>query len=250
MRCVGGHDFDIAREGYVNLTTPRTAKLRSDTRAMVEARVRLHTGRLFDRLQQELIDRARERAAPTVADLGCGPGTYLRALLDGISGRGVGVDLSKDAIRHAARTHKDAAFVVGDVSRRIPLASASFDIVLNAFAPRNAAEMRRIVHGDGLSIVVAAGPDHLRELVENLGLLQVPSDKRGVLKEQFSGHFDLVEIDSLTYPMTLEPEELRAAVLMGPSSWHLTDAQRQTLEAMPGMQVTADVLILTARPRS
>jgi 23S rRNA (guanine745-N1)-methyltransferase len=49
--------------------------------------------------------------------------------------------------------------------------------VLNVFAPRDGAELRRILRPSGSLLVVTPGPDHLRELIGPLGLLSVDERK-------------------------------------------------------------------------
>jgi SAM-dependent methyltransferase len=69
--------------------------------------------------------RGQVPAGSTVLDLGCGDGTLLASLRPS---RGVGVDLSLEALREARRRHPDLLLVCGDVER-LPV-SGVFDHVI------------------------------------------------------------------------------------------------------------------------
>ena len=257
LRCSNGHDFDIARQGYVNLTASRGVKKAPDTAEMVAARERfLEAGYydpLLDRISGLVSVGLNELEAGTrnVIDVGCGPGFYLKRILahDRIGGGEVvegvaGVDLSKAAVRRAASELRGGLFVVADVEEGIPVASGGFGVVLSVFAPRPVPELRRIVRDDGRLVLAAAGPAHLRELREELGLLEVHADKEERLVRQLSGAFSVEHVDRLGF--TLEPDERQARdlVAMGPNFWH----RNKSPAAPRAMEVTADFLILVARP--
>ena len=52
---------------------------------------------------------------------------------------GLALDVSKPALRRAARAHPRAAAALADTWQRLPLADASTAVLLNVFAPRNGA---------------------------------------------------------------------------------------------------------------
>ncbi|MGI8879020.1 MAG: putative RNA methyltransferase, partial [Jatrophihabitans sp.] len=83
VHCPHGHSFDIARQGYVNLTAGGTQARTGDTAAMVAARERFlatgHYGPLADRLAR--VSLHHDQGAPgLVLDLAGGTGYYLRAV--------------------------------------------------------------------------------------------------------------------------------------------------------------------------
>lgn len=256
--CENGHSFDIARQGYVNLATPSAAKKASDTRAMVDARLRFLERGFYRPLSDHvagLVSSALhevEQGARTVIDVGCGPGFYLMRLVgfDRIWGGGImegvaGVDLSKAAVRAAAKQMRGEPFVVADVEEGIPVRAAAFGVVLSVFAPRPVRELRRIVRTDGSLVIAAAGPDHLRELREELNLMQVRPDKEAVLAEQLSESFEVRPPQRLTFTIDLDDEGAQDLVTMGPNFWHRSPSSGTAT----AMTVTADFLLLTARPR-
>ncbi len=98
-------------------------------------------------------------------DSGTGTGHYLRAILDTSRAAkpaiaAVGLDISKFALRRAARLNPEAVNLVGDVWQPLPLADAAVDVVTVVFAPRNASEFARVLRPSGRLVVVTppAGP--------------------------------------------------------------------------------------------
>ena len=82
--CSGGHSFDIAREGYVNLlpANRQHSKAPGDDGEMTAARTRFLSGGWYSPLREALcalVERyAPER--PALLDAGCGEGWYTAAL--------------------------------------------------------------------------------------------------------------------------------------------------------------------------
>lgn len=252
LRCPRGHSFDIARQGYVNLGTGRV-RHSGDTAAMVEARDAFLGAGHYDFLSATLADAARAVAAPgLVVDAGAGTGRHLAAVLDALPGAvGLALDVSKPALRRAARAHPRAAAAVSDSWTALPLADASAALVLNVFAPRNAAEFRRVLRPGGVLLVVTPAADHLAELVERLELLRVDPGKADRLAESLGERFDLVARRAHREPMRLSRTDIRTVVQMGPSAWHadaVTLNRRIADLAEPAM-VTASISLGIYRPR-
>ncbi|GAA0933950.1 putative RNA methyltransferase [Nonomuraea longicatena] len=220
LRCGRGHAFDLARQGYASLLvgsgTPGTA----DTAEMVAARERFLGAGHYEPLAAEL---ARESAgARVVVEAGAGTGYYLARAL-GPEAVGLAFDISKFAIRRAARAHPRAGAVVADVWRPLPIADGVADVVLDVFAPRNGPEFARILRTGGRLVVVTPGPGHLRPLVEGLGLLSVDQDKEQRVARSLR-EFSLVERRAVEFTMELDADGVTEVVRMGPSAWHMPEA--------------------------
>lgn len=166
LACAAGHRVDRAREGYVNLLGGGRRPAAGDSAAAVRARRTL----LGSGVYAPVVDAvtAAVRAAlpqsadrpPHVLDAGCGEGTYLAAVVDACGAVGWGVDVSKPAVRLAARSHREHRYAVAS-SRDLPFGDGVFDAVLSIFAPRAFDEFFRVLR-PGASIVLASpGPDHL-----------------------------------------------------------------------------------------
>jgi 23S rRNA (guanine745-N1)-methyltransferase len=241
LRCTAGHSFDIARQGYVNLVPGR-----ADTAEMVEARDAFLRAGHFRRLSEELAKEARAAADGAVLDLGAGTGDHLAAVLDSLPDRlGIAVDASPAALRRAARSHPRAAAIGADAWKPLPLRDGIATIVLSVFAPRNAAEMARILAPGGALLAVTPTTRHLHELVGPLGLLSVPDDKEDRLDAQLVAHFTLASRRTIEYAMFLTRDECAQLVRMGPSAWHVDEGSvNQGLDALPEpLTVTASMTL-------
>ena len=243
LRCPRGHTFDIARQGYVNLTRGRMPH-EGDSAAMVEARAAFLAAGHYTFIADALAGAAAPGDGP-VLDAGTGTGFYLAHVLDRRpAATGLGLDVSKPALRRAARAHPRAGAALADLWQRLPLADASAALVLNVFAPRNGAEFRRVLRPDGALLVVTPAADHLAELVASHGLIRVDPDKAGRVADSLGGHFTAAGRTTVRRTLRLDGDELRTLVGMTPSARH-TDAGE--LPAA-GATVTAAVDVTTYRP--
>ena len=160
LRCGAGHTFDIARQGYVSLLPAGSKGGGGDTAAMVQARADFLAAGHFTGLAAVLAEAAGAAAgwaaaSGCVVDVGAGTGYYLAAVLDRLPQRaGLALDISKFALRKAARAHQRIGAAVCDSWRRLPVADSAAVLALNVFAPRDGAELCRILHPAGSLLVV------------------------------------------------------------------------------------------------
>ncbi|MGH3276113.1 MAG: putative RNA methyltransferase [Streptosporangiaceae bacterium] len=263
LRCLAGHAFDIARQGYVSLLPPGGRAPAGDTARMVAARAEFLAAGHYASLAGELARAARvvitESAASTdvavpgcVADVGAGPGYYLAAVLDELPDRaGLALDTSRFALRRAARAHPRAGAVAADAWHRLPVADAAAAVVLNVFAPRDGAELRRILHPAGALLVVTPNPGHLAELARPLRLLSVDPRKEERLAGTLGPYFELVRYQSHEAQLWLDHQGIAAAAAMGPSAWHVNAATvaGQIRDLPCRLPVTLSVTLTTFAPR-
>jgi 23S rRNA (guanine745-N1)-methyltransferase len=261
LRCDAGHSFDIARSGYVSLLPAGPPKNPGDTPAMVAARRDFLAAGHFAGLADALagIAASEPTALPgdgaaqgCVVDSGAGTGYYLAAILNRLPGRvGLALDVSKSALRVAARAHPRAAAVGCDAWRPLPVADDAADLALSLFAPRNAAELARIIRPGGLLLVGTPAADHLAELIGPLGLLTVDETKQTRLAGQLNPYFDLEAATEYRTELDLAHPAVGALVAMGPSSWHVEPGSLASgLERLSApVRVTVAVRIASYRPR-
>jgi len=250
LRCAAGHTHDIARQGYVNLLGGSGAGT-ADTAAMVAARVDFLGAGHYDPLSRALAAAADTQAPGVLLDIGAGTGHHLAHVLDAHPHRaGLALDISKHALRRAARAHPRIGAAVCDAWRTLPVREDTAAATLNVFAPRNPAELHRVLHPDGVLVVAAPNPAHLRELVPALGLLRVDADKAERIDAKLAGHFTPRERDTITFTMALDHAAIAGVVAMGPSAWHTDpDALRARVEALPNpTHVTASVTVSRYTP--
>jgi 23S rRNA (guanine745-N1)-methyltransferase len=237
LRCPAAHTFDIARQGYVSLLPAGATGGAGDSAAMVQARAGFLAAGHFAPLAAELAGMVagelsgaaagREPAGQAgvpgcVADAGAGTGYFLAAVLDRCPGRaGLALDVSKFALRRAARAHPRIGAAGCDVWRRLPVADGAAAAALSVFAPRNGAELRRILHPRGRLLVVTPQPGHLGELIGPLGLLTVDRHKDERLAGQLGSYFAVTARRSHVRQLRLAHPEVAALVAMGPSARHV-----------------------------
>ncbi|MEU7048720.1 putative RNA methyltransferase [Streptomyces eurythermus] len=227
LRCGSGHDFDVAKQGYVNLLRG-AVKFSADTAGMVAARADFLAGGHYAPIAESLTALARETAPEPVdgdpgcvVDIGGGTGYYHAHVMAELAGsEGILLDISKFAARRAARAHPRISAVVADAWDRLPFGDGVASVVLNVFAPRNPAELRRILRPEGVLLVVTPHPGHLRELVDSLGLLRVDEQKDERLADRFAAHFTEVARERARSTMALDHKALPRLVGMGPNAWH------------------------------
>jgi 23S rRNA (guanine745-N1)-methyltransferase len=264
VACPNGHSFDVARHGYVSLL-PGDARLGSaDTAEMVAAREAFLAAGHFDPLAEALageaeqvlgggVERTLGEKAPSgagavaggcVVDLGAGTGWYLARVLDRLPGRvGLALDLSKHALRRAARAHPRVGAVACDVWRGLPVRDSVAALALGVFAPRNGGEIARVLRPGGALVVVTPTERHLAELVDAFALLTVDERKQERLAVELDAHLELERRVEREWPLALGRDDAVNAVGMGPSARHV--ALEEALE--PPGAVTASVAISTYR---
>lgn len=261
VRCVRGHAFDVARQGYLNLLQGRPPR-HADTAEMVAARERFLGGGHYATVADQLVRSVRDGLVAVrgvdslprldLLEVGAGTGYYLSALLDALSGRGLALDISVAAARRAARGHADLAAVVADTWQPLPVRDASLDAVICVFAPRNPAEFARVLRPDGVLAVVGPLPEHLAALRQPLGLLEVQDGKQERLAAALAPWFTPVDEHPVRTRASWSATVVHDLVAMGPNAFHtdpgeLGDRVAQLPAPVP---VEVAVTVRTWRPAS
>ena len=245
LHCPDRHTFDVARQGYASLLPGDAHTGTGDTAAMVAARAAFLGAGHYAPIAAALAE-AVPTGATSVVDLGAGTGYYLAAVLDALpQAQGLALDISKFALRRAARAHPRAGAVVCDAWRPLPVRDAAASVLLNVFAPRNGPEIRRVLRPGGTALVVSPTDRHLAELVGELGLLGVDARKQERLAATLGPHLELQSASEHSFPMELDHAAVRTVVDMGPSAWHTNPAELdRRIAGLPALApVTASVTL-------
>ena len=188
-----------------------------------------------------------ETAGAGILDAGCGEGYYLHRLMESSPGDdGYGLDISKEAVRLAAR-NKSACYVVASVHQDLPFGASSLDIVLNVFAPRNPAEFARVLRPGGLALVVVPAAGHLAALHDVLGLPHIDGDKERRAISDFDGALIPSHSETLRYTRALPPADVFDLIQMTPTFWHLSDEARAGMSVLPGLVIEFAFTLIVLR---
>lgn len=224
LNCVAGHSFDAAKQGYFNLLTGKGTIFEADTAEMVAARHDFLGGGHYDLLADAIAKLASPvLSAPgsLVLDSGTGTGHYLHTVLDRTPAAAIGIDISKFALRRAARLNPGAINLVWDIWRPLPLADHSVDALIVVFAPRNPPEFARVLRPGGRVIVVTPRSGHLAEIAERTGMLSIEPGKDERLAESMQEYFNPGDTAQLDIDLKLGGRDLADVAFMGPAGHHL-----------------------------
>ncbi|MSR97629.1 methyltransferase domain-containing protein [Arthrobacter sp. BL-252-APC-1A] len=223
LSCPAGHRFDAARQGYFNLLTGAGTKFQADTAQMVQARCDFLAAGHYAPLARRLGLLAAEAAErPVLLDAGAGTGYYLNEVRKTVdASESVALDISKFALRRAARALPGGYALVWDVWRTLPLADGAADILLNVFAPRNPNEFRRVLAPGGMLLVVTPMPEHLQQIRALTGMLDIADEKEMRVARSLGPSFAPGRTEHVQYRMELDRADVQNAVMMGPSAHHV-----------------------------
>ncbi|GIC79276.1 23S rRNA (guanine(745)-N(1))-methyltransferase [Moritella sp. F3] len=242
LACEQRHQFDLAKEGYVNLLPVQNKKSKNpgDNKEMMQARREFLDQGFYQSLSDKVNSIAKQALstveAPNILDLGCGEGYYTHRLAQVMSNSDTtsnaipqiaGLDISKSAVRYAAKRYKSISFCVAS-AYATPFADASQDLVTRIYAPSQDAELARIVKVDGYLITVTPAAEHLFELKQKI--YQTP-EKHDMTVEDIAG-FDVIEQQRLTDVITLtQAKDSKNLLEMTPLAWKMNDEQKAALYA-------------------
>lgn len=235
LRCATGHSFDRARQGYYNLLPVQHKRnlAPGDNAAMVEARRRFLDGGHYAVFAQALCERAQQCASQQWLDLGCGEGYYTAQLAAALTAsQGYGLDISREAVKRAARRAPQLTWLVASMAR-LPLASASLQLLTSVFSPIDWAEAARVLAPAGHILRLGPGRDHLLELRQQLyAELRLYDDAKHLAN--LPPALQLQRSEQLQWQIELDSAEARADLLaMTPHGWRATAERRAALIASP-----------------
>ena len=250
--CKAGHSYDRAREGYYNLLLRSVGGVHGDNREMVLARrAFLDTGAYLP-LADALYGAVRETAQDSSEslDAGCGEGYYTdhiakKLSFDSVCASVSGFDISRDAIRYAAKKNPSLSLAVAG-SYDMPVFDGSVDILLNLFAPLALEESLRVLRRGGRFIMAIPGENHLFGLKK---VLYENPYKNTVQDSSLSG-FSLLSAEPISYTLTLDtPESISSLFMMTPYAYRTPREAGERLRAMSRLQTEIEFILFTYEKR-
>ena len=246
-QCAAGHSFDIAREGYVNLllaNQKRSSEPGDNAKMIQNRRVFLEAGYfapLHSRIVETLIAyiELEDERTVTVLDVGCGEGYYLGGLQQQFRLQPLqfaGLDVSKFAIKAAARKYSSVEFAVAG-AHHLPVGDTSVDYSLSIFAPRSWSEFERVLKPDGKLLVIGPGKQHLWNLKRMLYVEPRPYHADFDTPPGFALHY----ASQLEYDLLLPDQSAIQQLLhMTPYFWHLSSEAQESLRQIESMETRVD----------
>jgi 23S rRNA (guanine745-N1)-methyltransferase len=246
--CCNHHQFDMAKEGYVNLmpVQHKHSKDPGDNKEMMQARRRFLTNGYYNELRSKVAELCQihlQNSAYRLLDIGCGEGYYTHFITEQLKAQEsqaivYGLDISKVAIRYAAKRHKNTKFCVAS-SHRLPFSDQSLDAVLRIYAPCKSSELQRCLTNQGIVITVTPAARHLYQLKEMIYQEVTLHDED---PENIDG-FQLMHQEKLSYSMTLPGLDALDLLQMTPFAWRASEEVKAQLNHSAQFSCETDFMI-------
>lgn len=231
-KCENNHSYDIAKQGYVNLSMQKTQDT-GDNPDMINARTNFLSKGYYSFLRDkvnELID-----ANDTLLDLACGEGYYTSAFK---AKEKIGIDLSKQGLKHASKNDLSTTYILSSIFRN-PIEDKSMDKIIIIFAPIAKQEIYRILKDDGKFILVKPNVNHLIEL------------KEAIYDNPYLNEIEEIEIDNMIIDSHIEIEnksllsnsDLKNLFMMTPYIHSTSQKDKDKLELVDELEVTFSFII-------
>ena len=246
--CENNHNFDLSKQGYLNLLPVDNKKSKSpgDNDMMVKARREFLEQGFYDPLMQEIksvIENELEFNSEEIntIDSGCGEGYYSENALNNlnnIKSNIIGTDISKHAIKQAAGKYKENFYFVSSIYN-LPVKTESIDLILSVFSPNDSKEFGRVLNDKGYLVIVSPGKNHMKQLAELIYDSFRPHEYNIIEKtgEPFS--------HSSTHRKTFEIEINNSGMLqnllkMTPYYWNTSKEGQEKIKNCNAITITCD----------
>ena len=156
-----------------------------------------------------------------------------------------GIDISKPAVKCAAKKAKTGTWLIGNIMQKLPVKTASIDVILSVLAPRHIQEMARVLTYSGIVVVGIPGNNHLIELRKLLfaedNSFQSKTDKE---IEKFSSLFEHKKTEEVSYTVILDKTQLTNLVQMTPMYWKASKLVIEKIMELSELTVTVNLKLL------
>lgn len=257
--CANNHSFDRARQGYLNLLLAhkKRSKAPGDDAQMVAARQRLLDSGVYQPISDLLNNAVQQASANSpmqLCDVGCGEGYYTERLANhltsnNINNRCYGVDISKEAVKSAARRSKQsglkseqAEWLVAS-GAALPFQPQSLDAITCLFTRLMPEGFRSVLKPPGTVFTINTGLTHLREMRDIL-YPEVKDSCFNPTKVMSQHGFICVNEQPLNYTIELtSSQQIHDLLLMTPHVWKANTEARQRLLEHEQLSLSIDVVL-------
>lgn len=239
-RCQKNHSFDIAKEGYTNLLLNQSSKIHGDAKDMLQARKYIQEQGYYQSVAKTIVSMMNDLSKEQIVDIGCGIGYYSAFVQEAFHTNVIGIDISKDALKMAAKKNASVGYYVAS-NKSLPLMDQSADLIMNIFSPVYITEVKRVLNTHGYIIVVSANKDHLIELKEII--YEDIHDKDELRNDIEDDAFKLVNETSVKESMIFDKKSLDNLFLMTPHYWTSSIKGKEKLAEIDELLLSIDVSV-------
>lgn len=242
LACENKHSFDYSKEGYINLLPPQHKKTKDpgDNKTMIHCRRDFLEKGFYEFLIPELNsiveNKQREKESCVFVDSGCGEGYFTDKIEHSLNNnlRFYGMDISKEAIRLAAKRNKSVQWFVAS-SNNIPIQLRSVDIVLKINAPLNYNNLQSKLSDEAIVISVTPGKNHLNKLREVM-YLKPQTHKQEDTPDGFSL---LTQNEVETEINICNKQDIKNLFMMTPYYWNASAKVKEIVERLDSLNTSA-----------
>ena len=236
--CAGGHSFDVAKEGYINLLRSSKSgdKIGDDKLSARSRRDFLNKG-YYAILQSALKELFSDKKG-TLLDICCGEGYYSTALAQNPNLHVYAFDISREMVRLAAKRGGTQCFVANMAG--IPVPDGAFDYAIHLFAPFCETEFYRVLKPGGTLYSVVPGSHHL------FGLKQAVYDTPYINDEKLphAASLRLVGKTKISGKILLScKEDIDAVFRMTPYYFHTSQKDKDKLASHETLETPIEFII-------
>lgn len=239
--CKNNHCFDFAKQGYINLLPVQQKKSLNpgDSKDMLMARRSFLSKGHYSPIKDEvarLLSTYRS-GDDTYLDIGCGEGYYTTEIAKLVPfANVVGTDIAKDAVRMCCSRSKEHFWAVATASH-LPLRDNSVDCITAIFSLVVGEEYHKKLKKGGIIVEVSAGNNHLIELKREIYSEVFKQDKK---QKDLSPYFKTECQGKVTFPLSLEGEDLKNLLDMTPHINRIKEDKKQQLYSLSRLDLTVD----------
>jgi 23S rRNA (guanine745-N1)-methyltransferase len=234
--CSQNHNYDIAKNGYVNLLLAQHKKSKSpgdskmmlqNRRLFLEAGYYTQLATLISKLVAKYIGTSK---VANLLDIGCGEGYYLDFVAKHNQNINIcGIDIAKNGIELTAKRFKPLKqnqILAVASAYNLPFFENNFDLSLSIFSPICPVETNRVLKNNGILISVGSGAEHLSGLTNRIYEKVLPHSGNQL---KLGDNFKLLESLKINENIVVENNFVEHLLAMTPYYWHASIEKQQSI---------------------